>query len=117
MPSAEGDAAIDPKLITRSVARCLKRLKRLGVERFSLHDLRRTCRTGLARLGVRPDIAERVLNHSPGRLIQVYDVYTYVDERRDALDKWAAFLEGLGAQGENNAKESSVDYRGRAKSA
>ena len=70
VPSAEGNAPIDPKLITRSVARCLTRLKRLGVERFSLHDLRRTCRTGLARLGVRPDIAERVLNHSPGRLIQ-----------------------------------------------
>lgn len=100
VPSADGDGPIDPKLITRSVARCLSRLKRLGVERFSLHDLRRTCRTGLARLGVRPDIAERVLNHSPGRLIQVYDVYTYVDERREALNKWAAFVRTLRPEGQ-----------------
>jgi integrase len=93
VPNSQGDAPIDPKLVTRSIARCLPRLKRLGVAAFTLHDLRRTCRTGLARLGIRPDIAERVLNHSVGRLIQVYDVYTYLDERRNALDKWASHLQ------------------------
>ena len=95
VPGADGSAPIDPKLMTRSIARCLARLKRRGVEPFTLHDLRRTCRTGLARLGIRPDIAERVLNHSVGRLIRVYDTYTYLDERREALDKWAHELRSL----------------------
>ncbi len=56
LPNADGSAPIDPKYITRSVARCLKRFKKHGVGAFTLHDLRRTGRTGLARLGVKIDI-------------------------------------------------------------
>ena len=33
-----------------------------GVEGWQLRDLRRTCRTGMAGLGVAPHIGERVLN-------------------------------------------------------
>jgi integrase len=95
MPNEGGTGPIEAKLLTRSVARCLPRLKKARVEPFTLHDLRRTCRTGLARLGVRPDIAERVLNHAVGGVAGVYDVHGYMDERRDALDRWAAHLAGL----------------------
>jgi integrase len=95
MPDAEGKGPIEAKLLTRSIARCLPRLKKLGVKPFTLHDLRRTCRTGLARLGVRPDIAERVLNHAVGGVAGVYDVHSYQDEKRDALDRWAAHLAAL----------------------
>ena len=63
---------------------------------FTLHDLRRTCRTGLSRVGVRPDIAERVLNHSPGRLVATYDVHEHLEERRAALERWAAHVQSLG---------------------
>ena len=95
IPAAEGDEPIDAKLVTRSLARCLPRLKKLGVGAFTLHDLRRTCRTGLARIGIRPDIAERVLNHTPERILATYDVHQYLDEKRDALERWAAHLEQL----------------------
>lgn len=95
MPAAEGDAPMDPKLLTRSVARCARRLARLGVAYFTPHDIRRTVRTGLARLGVRPDIAERVVNHRPEKIIATYDVHQYMDERRDALERWAAHLQAL----------------------
>lgn len=90
-----GDTPIDPKLLTRSVARCTSRLKRLKVAPFKVHDLRRTVRTGLARVGVRPDIAERVLNHKLDKLLLTYDRHGYFDERRDALERWAAHLETL----------------------
>ena len=91
----EGDNPIDPKLLTRSVARCTSRLKRLKVAPFTVHDLRRTVRTGLARVGVRPDIAERVLNHKLDKLLLTYDRHGYLDERRDALERWAAHLASL----------------------
>lgn len=34
-----------------------------GIEYFVVHDLRRTCRSLLAEIGVQNDIAERCLNH------------------------------------------------------
>jgi len=95
LPNIDGTGPIEAKLLTRSVARCLPRLKKARIEPFTLHDLRRTCRTGLARLGVRPDIAERILNHAVGGVAGVYDVHSYMDEKRDALDRWASHLEEL----------------------
>ena len=95
LPSADKSAPIDPKYITRSVARCLKRFKKHGVAAFTPHDLRRTGRTGLARLGVKIDIAERVLNHARERMEATYDVHEYVDEKREALDSWAKYLAEL----------------------
>jgi integrase len=95
LPAQSVDGPMDPKLLTRSVARCLKRFKRHGIAPFTLHDLRRTCRTGLARLKVPNDIAERVLNHARNGIEGVYDLHTYVDEKRTALDAWAVYLRGL----------------------
>jgi integrase len=95
LPNADGSAPADPKYITRSVARCLKRFKKHGVAAFTPHDLRRTGRTGLARLGVKVDIAERVLNHARERIEATYDVHEYVDEKREALQTWARYLAEL----------------------
>lgn len=58
-------------------------------ESFSPHDLRRTCRSGLSVLKIAPHIAERCLNHSLGRIAETYDTHDYLDERREALEKWA----------------------------
>jgi integrase len=63
-----------------------------GVTDWRLHDLRRTCRTGLAALGVPEIVAERCLNHAKKGMTAVYDVHEYEDEKRDALDAWAARL-------------------------
>ena len=93
LPNSDGAAPIDPKYLTRSVARCLKRFKRHGIAAFTLHDLGRTGRTGLGRLGVRVDIAERVLNHTQERMQATYDVHEYMEEKREALCKWAQYLE------------------------
>lgn len=69
------------------------------MEAFTLHDLRRTCRTGLARLKVAPHIAERVLNHAQEKIPGTYDVHDYLDEKREALEQWTAHLEALKAKG------------------
>jgi len=97
LPNGDRSAPLDPKYITRSVARCLRRFKRHGVGAFTPHDLRRTGRTGLARLGTKVEVAERVLNHARERMEATYDVHDYLDERREALEKWATHLADLQA--------------------
>lgn len=61
-------------------------------EPWTLHDLRRTGRTGLGMLGVAPHVAEAVLNHLPPKLMRTYDKNKYEREKREALDLWAAHL-------------------------
>lgn len=55
---------------------------------WTLHDLRRTCRTGLSSLGVLPVIAELVIGHKQQGIAKVYDLHRYDDEKRAALLQW-----------------------------
>lgn len=66
-----------------------------GLEPFTVHDLRRTVRTQLGALKIPPHICERCLNHKIGGVQGVYDRYDYWDERKSALEAWAAVLAGL----------------------
>jgi hypothetical protein len=59
---------------------------------WTLHDIRRTVRTGLGVLGVLPHVAEAALNHLPPKLIRTYDRNTYAAEKREALERWANHL-------------------------
>ena len=67
-------------------------------EPWTVHDLRRTVRTGLGELGIQPHIAEAVLNHIPPKLIRTYDRNKYESEKRAALDQWATHLKSVVAQ-------------------
>jgi integrase len=69
--------------------------KRSGVDDWSTHDLRRTCATRLERLGVLPDIIDRVLNHAKPKLRATYLHYDYEKERREALERWGAYVFAL----------------------
>ena len=70
-------------------------LGKLGIEYFTVHDLRRTCRTLLAKIGVEGHIAERCLNHKIRGIEAIYNQHDYFDERKVALQKLADYLEGL----------------------
>jgi integrase len=67
-------------------------------EEWTLHDLRRTVRTGMGKLGVAPHVAEATLNHLPPKLIRTYDRYDYAAERKAALEQWASHLKVAIAQ-------------------
>jgi integrase len=54
-----------------------------------LHDLRRAMRTGLGRLGIRPDVAERCVGHGRGKIEEIYDTHKYAPEIAQALARWA----------------------------
>ncbi len=82
------DTAIDHELHRETM---LAMLKERGVERFNLHDLRRTATTILASLGTMPHIVDKLLGHVPeGVTAEVYDVYEYLTEKRSALEALGA---------------------------
>jgi integrase len=66
-----------------------------GVSGWRLHDLRRTCVSGMARLGVAPHVADKILNHQAGTIsgvAAVYQRHEFLTERREALDLWGAHI-------------------------
>lgn len=66
-----------------------------GVTGWRLHDLRRTCVSGMARLGVAPHVADKILNHQSGTIsgvAAVYQRHEFLRERKDALERWGAHV-------------------------
>jgi integrase len=59
------------------------------------HDIRRSCRSTLARLRVDPDTAEAVLAHRRPGMKGIYDQWERYDEKREALIAWSKFLDDL----------------------
>ena len=64
---------------------------------WNIHDIRRTARTTMSRLGVAADHAEAALNHRShrGALQKVYDVHDYQREALSALRTWQDHVAGL----------------------
>jgi len=92
VPQRSGNAHIRPDQLSRRIRRCQSRFQKFGVGGFRAHDLRRTCRTYLSRLGIDQFVGERVLNHKRKGIEGVYDLYDFLPQKRDALEKWAAYL-------------------------
>jgi integrase len=70
--------------------------ERTGIKDFMMRD-RRTVATGLAELGVPANSISKVLDHTlPGESPEtpIYSRYSFLDEKRKALDSWGCYLEG-----------------------
>ena len=70
------------------------------LEPWRLHDLRRTLATGFQRLGVRFEVTEAVLNHVSGSrsgVAGIYQRHNWKEEKRAALQAWAAHIAELTA--------------------
>jgi integrase len=59
------------------------------------HDIRRTVRTKLSALRIPEEVREAVLAHARPGIKGHYDMHSYLDEKRDALEQWAARLRGI----------------------
>lgn len=94
--------------LDEAIAKARKKDKREAMPAWRLHDLRRTVRTNLPALGISPDTAERVVGHAIGGVRGVYDRYSYLPEKRQALDAWARKLEW--AVGLETAPENVVEF-------
>jgi integrase len=62
---------------------------------FINHDIRRTVRSHLSRLKVTEEAREAVLAHARPGIKGTYDLYDYFDEKREALELWAARLKQI----------------------
>jgi integrase len=66
-----------------------------AVKDWRLHDLRRSCVSGMARLGVPPHVADKILNHQSGTIsgvAAVYQRHEFMAERKEALDRWGTHV-------------------------
>lgn len=82
----------------RGFSKLKARLDQLSrVSDWRWHDLRRTARTGMTRLGVPREHAEAALNHVSGRttLERTYDRHDYAEEVIAALGRWQAHVARL----------------------
>ena len=70
-------------------------LSKMTLPHFVNHDLRRTLRTGLSKLRIDRDIREAVLAHTRPGVEGVYDRHDYQAEKKDALERWAAYVRDL----------------------
>ena len=69
-----------------------------GVTGWRLHDLRRTCVSGVARLGVAPHVADKILNHQSGTIsgvAAVYQRHEFLVERQEALELWGSHVDKI----------------------
>jgi integrase len=69
-----------------------------GVSEWTLHDMRRTVVSGMARLGVPPHVADKILNHQSGTIsgvAAVYQRHEFHKERQDALQLWGQHISSL----------------------
>jgi integrase len=68
---------------------------KLGAERATPHDLRRTFSTTVTSLGFGRDALNRVTNHREGGIASVYDRHGYADENKRVMEAVAARLMAL----------------------
>lgn len=88
----------------------------LPVLGWRLHDFRRTGVTVMARLGVGPHVADRVLNHVQGTIkgvAAVYQRHEFLKEREIALDRWAVHVLQLSEGAALDAASGKVVSLGR----
>ena len=80
-----------------------------GVKNWRLHDLRRTCVSGMARLGIPPHVADKILNHQSGTIsgvAAVYQRHDFLDERNDALERWGAHVAKIAVDASSNRQNA-----------
>ena len=73
----------------------LAKLTPAELERWTIHDLRRTARTLMSRAGVNADIAERCLGHVIAGVRGIYDRHRFEEEKRSAFEALAAQIERI----------------------
>jgi integrase len=94
------------KFKDRLDARMLRTLKALArrrgedpghveLQHWVFHDVRRTMRTALSKLKVPFEVAELVIAHAKSGMAGVYDQHEFEDEKREALEAWAAHLRDI----------------------
>lgn len=94
-PSQRTGLPVQQKTISEQAWRLRRDKKMLEIAHWSPHDLRRTVRTGLSRLGCPSEVGEAILGHSRKGIEGTYDLHRYEPECRLWLQKWADYIDDL----------------------
>jgi integrase len=102
-PSATGEEPIRRNSLSQRVKRGIsthrngkkRQFEYYGLPGWGPHDLRRSARTGMAKIEVPKDWAEEVLNHKDKKIRSIYDQHKYDAQKKKALTKWAEHLESI----------------------
>lgn len=77
--------------LSRAIARIQKRI---GIPKWTAHDLRRTFATHLGEsLRIDPVVIEKCLGHKMPRIMATYNKNEMLHERKEALDKWGQYVD------------------------
>lgn len=106
-PGPRGGAIYDIDIVMRGIC------NKLGVERATPHDLRRTNGTLIAALGFGREAMNRIQNHKEGGIASVYDRHQYAEENKRILETVGAHIMAL-VQG-TAPRSNVVPYAAKAK--
>ena len=116
--STHGDAPIRGETATNAATDIVKALrakpkaKRIVNDVFQLRDIRRTCETRLAALGISRDLRAQIQSHGLGGIqAKHYDRHDYMSEKSAALAGWVSYLNRKPA---NNVRTMEGRQRRRA---
>ncbi|PHI32031.1 tyrosine-type recombinase/integrase [Budvicia aquatica] len=102
---------ISQTFLNTSADRLRERGHMIDIPHWTPHDLRRTVRTGLSRLGCPSEVAEAVLGHSRKGIEGTYDLHSYEAECKVWLQKWADYLDSLIAESNNNLSPAALTHQ------
>lgn len=91
--SADGQSPLSDRALPKAVIRLQERI---GIQKWTAHDLRRTFATQLGEtLRADPVVIEKCLGHKMPKIMATYNKNEMLPERKEALDKWGKYIEKL----------------------
>lgn len=98
--SMDGKKVMGSGIVGQAIKRLVQQKKDPNFKPMVPHDLRKTLRTMMARIGVEPHIAERCINHKQkDQMSAIYDGFEYWEQMIDAWDRAGAHLDALRSGG------------------
>jgi len=94
-PSIKTGLPIQQKSLTEQAWHMRRDERMIDIAHWVPHDLRRTVRTGLSRLGCPSEVAEAALGHARTGIEGTYDLHKYEQECKEWLQKWANYMDLL----------------------
>jgi integrase len=93
LPTSDEKDPITEQALPRAVNRIQKRV---GIPKWTPHDCRRSFATHLGEtLRIEPVVIEKCLSRKLPRIMATYNKNEMLPERKEALDRWANYIENL----------------------
>ncbi|NWO06917.1 MAG: tyrosine-type recombinase/integrase [Alteromonadaceae bacterium] len=90
-------------ITTHAIQRAVRRLRaKLKMDDWRVHDFRRSLATRLSEQGIQPHIVEKILGHSLGGVLAVYNRHDWIDKQNEAYEIWYQLVIAAAEQAAGN---------------